>query len=96
MIGTISEYTVSSTNTTDELVDLIKAQEISQSPNLVPENFVLKKCGILSTSDGEVYVNGKLFTLIKNQALEFGYGLMDVKSIKSNTSGIKLIIRYLY
>lgn len=96
MLGTVSEYIVQSSDTTSEIVDLIKAQEIQQTPNLVPKNFVLKKLGVLSTSDGEIYINNKLFTLTKNQSLELGYGLSDVYSIRCNTAGIKLIIRYLY
>ena len=96
MLGTVSEYIVNSSDTTTELIDEIKAQELQSNPKLVPDNFVLKKLGILSTSNGEIYINDKLFTLIKNQSLELGYGLIDVYSLKCNTSGIKLIIRYLY
>lgn len=96
MLGTVSEYIVNSSNTTDNIVDLIKAQEMQQSPSLVPNNFLLKKLGILSDTDGSIYINNKLLTLIKNQSLELGYGLSDVYSIKANTSGMKLIIRYLY
>ena len=96
MLGTVSEYIVNSTDTSTELIDAIKAQELQQDPKLVPSNFVLKKVGILSKSDGSIYVNNKLFTLIHNQSLEFGYGLSDIYSLKCNTSGIKLIIRYLY
>lgn len=96
MFGTVGEYVVNSSNTSDELVDLIKEQELAANPKLVPSHFLLKKLGILSASDGEIYINDKLFTLMKNKSLEFGYGLTDVHSIKCNTAGIKLIIRYLY
>ena len=96
MLGTVGEYTVASSNTTDDIIDLIKTYELSCNPTLVPKIFKIKKLGILSTAGGEIDINGKTFTLIKNQSLEFGYGVIDIVSIKCKTAGLKLIIRYLY
>ena len=91
MLGTCGEYIISSTNTTDDIVKLIKTSEnINYSP------FIIKKIGIKCDNDCELKINNKLFYLSANEPLEFGYDVWDITSIISATKGVKMVVRYLY
>lgn len=91
MLGTCGEYIIDSTNTTDDIVELIKTSEsITYSP------FVIKKIGIKCESDCEVKINDKSFNLTANEPLEFGYDIWDILSIVAVTTNVKMVIRYLY
>lgn len=96
MLGTCGEYIVASTNTTDNIVDLIKQNEVDLGFKYLPNPFILKKIGIKSDSTCKIEINKHAFELSPNDSLEIGYNMMDISSIKSQNSGVKLIIRYLY
>lgn len=96
MLGTVGEYIVESTNTEDNIVELIEQQQLDLGFEFLPQPFLLKKLGIKSDSTCELLINKNVFVISENEPLEIGYNLMDVYNIKSNTAGIRLIIRYLY
>jgi hypothetical protein len=97
MLGTCGEYIVTSTNDTDNLVDIIQKHELTLGVNpvwLYP--FSIKKIGIKASAKCDISINGRKFTLEANEPLEFGFGVFDVTSIVSQTPNVKLTIRYLY
>ena len=96
MLGTVGEYIVDSANTEDNIVELIEKQQTELGFNYLPKPFVLKKLGVKSDSSCELLVNKHTFNISAGEPLEIGYNMMDVHTIKSNTVGPKLIIRYLY
>ncbi len=89
------EFIVESTNSND-IVQEIKEQEKSLNLNPVPEKFFLRKLGIKPTADCEVSINGRVFKLAANEALEFGYESIKVDSIIFKTTGVEAVIRYMY
>lgn len=97
MLGTCNEFTVTSTNITDNIVDVIKEQELNLGRNLASLSpFVIKKIGIKASKHCEIKINKSTFVIEANEPLEFGYGVFDVTSIIAQTEGVKLTIRYLY
>lgn len=98
MIGTCGEYIVNSTNTTDDIINKIKEYELSLGGvNSLTSPFTIRKIGIKSESDCTIKINrNRLFTLKKNEPLEFAYNVFDVTSLIAQTQGVKLTIRYLY
>lgn len=96
MLGICGEYIIESTNTTDNIVDKIKKYEMQFSSNNLPTPFVIKKIGILVEADCTVKINGRPFIIKQDSPLEIGYNIMDIFSIVSDTSNVKLTVRYLY
>jgi hypothetical protein len=97
MLGTCGEYIVSSTNTTDDIINNIKEYESGLGVNIaLPSPFIIKKIGIKTNNECLISLNGRNFIIEANSTLEFGYNVFDVKSIVSQTEGVKLTIRYLY
>lgn len=95
MLGTVGEYIVESSNTTDNIVDKIKEYELSLVDS-VPSSFYIKQLGILPSAACTIKVNGRNFYTTKEIPLELGYNMMDVTKIVAQDEGVKLTIRYLY
>lgn len=97
MLGTCGEYIVGSTNVTDNIIDKIKQYELSLNLNTtLPSPFIIKKIGIRVDTDCAIELNGRVFNIKGNEALEFGYDYFDITSIICQTEGVELTIRYLY
>ena len=80
----------------EEVVSLIREQEVDLGLNDVPKNFMLRKLGIRVDTDCVVLINGRPFSIDAGEALEFGYDSIKVNSIVFQTVGIKAVVRYMY
>lgn len=97
MLGICGEYIVDSTNITDDIIDKIKEYELSLNLNTtLPSPFIIKKIGIRPNKNSVVKLNGRVFNIKGNEALEFGYDCFDITSIICQTEDVELTIRYLY
>lgn len=97
MLGVCGEYTIGSTNSTDNIINSIKEYELGLRKNVIlPSPFIIKKIGIKVNKECSIKLNGRTFTIESNGVLEFAYGMFDITSIVVQTEGVKLIIRYLY
>lgn len=90
------EWIVSSSNgTTDDVIPLIREQEIALSTLKDYGTFIIKKIGIKVDSDCVLLINGnREFNLKADEVLEFGYGMFDIYSLKVDRSGVGMVIRY--
>ncbi len=82
--------------TTDDVVQSIKDYEISLGLNKVPEKFFLRKLGVKVDAACEVEVNGRAFSVLPREPLEFGYESIKVESLIFKTPGVNAIVRYMY
>lgn len=95
MLGTCGEVIIENTNTTDDIIETIKAYENNFNTPL-PSPFIIKKIGIKPSADCIVKINGRDFKIKYGEVLEFGYNIFDIKSIIAQTNNVELTIRYLY
>ena len=89
------EFIINET-TEDNVVSLIREQEVDLGLNDVPKNFIIRKLGIKTDTDCSVLINGRQFLIGAGEALEFGYDSIKVNSIVFKTVGIKAVVRYMY
>jgi hypothetical protein len=88
------EFIINET-TSENVVSLIREQEVDLGLNDVPKNFIIRKLGIKVNKDCDVEINGRKFSITALEPLEFGYDSIKVDSIVF-TSGAKAVIRYMY
>ena len=89
------EYDIMGTST-DDIVQKIKEYELSLGLNTVPERFFLRKLGVRVDAVCEVEVNGRAFSVIPDEPLEFGYESIKVEKLIFRTPGVNAIVRYMY
>lgn len=89
------EFDIAGT-TADEIVQKIKEYELGLGLNKVPEKFFLRKLGVKVDAACEVEVNGRAFSVLPQEPLEFGYDSIKVESLIFKTSGVNAIVRYMY
>ena len=89
------EFIINET-TSENVVSLIREQEVGLGLNDVPKNFIIRKLGIKVGTDCDVLINGRQFSIEAGEALEFGYDSIKVNSIVFKTVGIKAVVRYMY
>ena len=89
------EFDITGT-TEDNIVQSIKEYEISLGLNAVPKHFVLRKLGVKVDAACEVEVNGRVFSVLPREPLEFGYESIKVESLIFRTPGVNAIVRYMY
>lgn len=89
------EYDIMGTST-DDIVQKIKEYELSLGLNAVPERFFLRKLGVRVDTACEVEVNGRAFSVIPDEPLEFGYESIKVEKLIFRTPGVNAIVRYMY
>jgi hypothetical protein len=82
--------------TTNDIVQAIKDYEVSLGLNKVPEKFFLRKLGIKVDAACEVEVNGRAFSVLPDEPLEFGYESIKVEKLVFKTPGVNAVVRYLY
>jgi hypothetical protein len=89
------EFDINGT-TLDNIVPLIKEQELNLNLNPVPEKFLIRKLGIKVDAACDVAINGRDFSINEKEPLEFGYDMIKIDSIVFRTAGINAIVRYMY
>lgn len=89
------EYDIMGTST-DDIVQKIKEYELNLGLNAVPERFFLRKLGVRVDAACEVEVNGRAFSVIPDEPLEFGYESIKVEKLIFKTPGVNAIVRYMY
>lgn len=89
------EYDIMGTSI-DDIVQKIKEYELNLGLNAVPERFFLRKLGVRVDAACEVEVNGRAFSVIPDEPLEFGYESIKVEKLIFRTPGVNAIVRYMY
>ena len=89
------EFIINETNS-ENVISLIREQEVDLGLNDVPKNFIIRKLGIKVDTDCDVLINGRRFSIGALEPLEFGYDSIKVNSIVFKTVGIKAVVRYMY
>lgn len=96
MLRNCGELIIESSSTTDNIVDLIKDYEVSLALNDIPDPFSVNKLGIKCSAECILNINGRDFTVDKDDTIEFGYDTIEITDVTPKTEGAKLIVRYMY